>query len=140
MEKFVIGRYEYVDFPLFNEKSVKAKIDTGAQTSSIHSGMHKERTINGKKILECTFLGNRNLKDQFENYKIKKIKSSNGVTQKRYVVHLKVKLHGKTFFSRFSLAGRDAMNFPVLIGRNLLRKGFVVDVSKKYIANQKVEV
>ena len=140
MQKEIVGRYELVSFKKQGDIAYKAKIDTGAQTNAIHSGFHKEEIRNGKKVLVYTLLGNRKKKFITENYKIKKIKSSNGTTERRFIVYLEILFHGKTYRSRFSLTSRENMNFPILIGRNLLRRGFIVDVSKKYISNQSVSI
>ena len=58
-----------------------------------------------------------------------KIKSSNG-EKWRDVVNLSIKLAGKDFSDTFSVADRRHMEFLVLIGRNILKRGFLIDISK----------
>jgi hypothetical protein len=52
----------------------------------------------------------------------------------RYVIKTKVTLFGKTFKTEFSLADRQQMRYPVLLGRKLLRNRFIVDVSLENVS------
>lgn len=131
-EKIVLGKYEWVFFEDVDHLPVKAKIDSGARTSSIHSGFSTEEIVNGKKILKCTLLGDRKKIYTFDDYTIKSVKSSNGLIQKRFTIKLNVLLANHHYKAEFTLSKRTKMAFPVLIGRNLLRKGFLIDVSKKF--------
>jgi hypothetical protein len=128
--KRIIGRKELVSFPDFGLQSVKAKIDTGAYTSSLHCTSIKEK----KGLLEFTLShesGEKAKSYHFSTsqFRRKKIKSSNGVVQERYLIKTKITLLGKTYISEFSLANRSKMKYPVLLGRKLLTGRFLVDVS-----------
>jgi hypothetical protein len=48
----------------------------------------------------------------------------------RYVVKLQLKLGGKTIVGTFTLSDRSKKTYPILIGRKLLNRKFLVDVSK----------
>ena len=56
------------------------------------------------------------------------VASSNGAVQRRYAVRLLVKIKGKKIRGYFTLADRSQQAYPVLIGRNILRGKFLVDV------------
>ena len=58
-----------------------------------------------------------------------RIKSANG-EELRDLVNLSIKLAGKDFSDEFSVANRRHMEFPVLIGRDILKRGFLIDISK----------
>jgi hypothetical protein len=45
----------------------------------------------------------------------------------------------KTYDIELALADRSKMDFPVLLGRRLLRRGFIVDVSKKYLSTKNIK-
>ena len=130
--KTIIGRFEKIRFSEAYEVVVKAKVDTGAKTSSVHVGGIKETEVDGKKVLEFNLLAKRNLKIQKTNFTKRLIKSSNGQMQERYVVELPIMFGGKKYKTEFSLSKRKDMNFEVLLGRQFLLKGFIVDVSQKY--------
>ena len=59
------------------------------------------------------------------------VRSSNGEQQERHVVEADVVIAGQVIRTEFTLADREAMNFPVLLGRRLLRGNFLVDVAKR---------
>ena len=125
----VIGSTEYVDIMGINK--IPAKIDTGADTSSIWASdinMEKDGTLVfslfGKK---SPFHTGKRLESK--DYMIKTVRSSHGDEQVRYRVKLPITLGGKTFETTFTLADRSRNNFPVLIGRHTLDGNFLVDVS-----------
>lgn len=125
MEKQIIGRKEKADLPTFNLIDKVVKIDSGAYTSSIDVVSIKKDDLVLKVIFE------ENGKEiHFDSYKIKKIKSSNGVTQERYVMKGLIVLGKETYLTEFSLTDRSGMKFPILLGRKLLNKRFLIDSSK----------
>lgn len=129
----IIGRVETATFSTWKIEDLPVKIDTGAYTSSIHCKhiVEKDGVLEFKLLCPKTEKYN-NMLIKTSNYKIKSIKSSNGKTQKRYIVKTSVLFFGKRYRVEFSLANRSKMNYPVLIGRKFLTKKFIVDVSKKY--------
>jgi len=106
MERIVLGLSESV---LINGQEFKAKIDTGARGNSIC------KTIVDKLSLP---------------YTKKKIwvKSSNG-KQLRQVVRAGITLQKKSFYTSFNVTDRSHLKFPILIGVQTLKKGFLVDPS-----------
>lgn len=133
-EKIIIGKYERVTFNDFNLKDLRAKIDTGAKTSSLHCSIIQP--IDKNKVA-FTLLDSEHKKFQpkmhtAEISRIGKVKSSNGKIQKRFFIKTKITLLGKEYETEFSLTNRGNMRFPILIGRSLLKKNFLVDVTKEY--------
>jgi hypothetical protein len=132
-EKLVIGRTDIIDFPELGLTNVRAKVDTGAYTSAIHC--YNISIMQGN----ITFFlpAHRSEKHQkftTERFELKAIKNSFGQTEMRYVIKTKVILFGKAFKTEFSLADREQMRYPVLLGRKLLRNRFLVDVSLENIS------
>jgi hypothetical protein len=62
------------------------------------------------------------------------IRNSFGVAELRYVIELRLVLFGEIIQTEFSLADRQQLRFPVLLGRRLLRNRFVVDVAQKNLS------
>jgi len=58
------------------------------------------------------------------------VKQAAGRT-KRPVKRTTLKMCGKTMQADFNLADRSLMRYKALIGRNILKKGFLIDPSKK---------
>lgn len=135
----VIGRLERVDFPEWDLFDIDAKIDTGAYTSSLHC----HHIVPFKKD-DCEFVRFNLLDPSHETYndklfelpihRKKMVKSSNGSIEDRFVVKTKIRLYDQLFDSELSLTDRSEMRYPVLIGRKLIKKRFIVDVSKKYLS------
>ncbi len=136
MPKKVIGRIDKADFPTLDLFDIDIKIDTGAYTSSIHC--HKVIVIADELI--CIFYDedhpHYNGKEiKFKEYSTAKVKSSNGVVQKRYKVKTTIILFQKKYSITLTLSTRDDMKYPILIGRKFLTKKFIVDVKQKDISN-----
>lgn len=142
-KKIIIGSKDVADFPKINQYNVPVKIDSGAYTSSIHYYRAKEVTVDGVKKLKCYFFGpkNKHYKDGiffFEDFGLKKVTSSNGITQERYTIKTKIKLFNKTYNIELTLAKRSRMKFRVLLGRKFLSQKFVIDTSKRNLSQRNI--
>ena len=120
---------------------LKAKVDTGARTSSVHAfdvetferdgvdlvrfSLHP-RQKSAKKAVAC----------EAELLGVREVKSSNGVVQARPVILTHAVVCGKRFPLELTLANRDAMGFRMLLGREALRGRFVVDPALSYLGGR----
>lgn len=132
----IIGLHEQIDIPLADIQNLPCKIDTGAQTSSIHCEKVKIKEIDGVEHLCYKLLDKRhplysNKEISTTVFKEKKVRSSFGDYEFRYQVTLPIVLGGKKYKSKFTLSNRKRMQFPVLLGTQFLRRKFIVDVSQK---------
>ena len=135
----VIGRSDIVDLPEFGLSNIDAKIDTGAYTSAINCSRVRESNAGGVKTLTFYLSGTRiherrARKFSTTSFKRKRIRSSNGTIEERYVVKSVITLFGRRYKTEFSLSDRSKMQFPLLLGRRLLAEKFVVDVTKKNLS------
>lgn len=128
----IIGREAEVSFPMLGSKGVKAKTDTGADLSSIWCGEVKKV----KDKLECVFFApesphytGKKIVFSKSEYKKSKIFNSFGAGEKRYKVKMPVVINHRRIRSTFTLADRSKKEYPVLLGRKLLAKKFLVDVA-----------
>lgn len=126
----IIGRREFIDFPLLGINQIEGKIDTGAYTSSIHCENITLNYEDSKPILYFTVEQDGAKTLRFENFDRKKIKNSFGEMEERYVIKTIFKIGKKKIRSIISLSNRDNMRFPVLIGRRLLKGKFLIDVKQ----------
>jgi hypothetical protein len=135
--KQVIGMTEVVDFPDLELLKVEAKIDTGAYTSALHcKDVRLVKRERGTLLSFCVIepgggLTRRIYSDTFTQ---RTIRNSFGVAEKRYVIKTKILLFGRKIRAEFTLADRERMRYPVLLGRKLLRNRFIVDVSLKNLS------
>ena len=132
--KIIIGKKDWLDLPDLDLQGVKAKIDTGADRSSIHATRIRIVEEDQGRMLHCQLLHGK--KYVFREWGDKVVKSSNGIAQHRYVVKLRVVIFGRTFVSSFTLANRTHMRFPILLGKTFLRQRFLVDVSRSDLSRQ----
>lgn len=137
-----IGRAEKIDLPDFKLYNIDAKVDSGAYTSAINCSKLKVKEVNGEQVLSFSIPGSRLHEKKARsfstrNFVKKRIKSSNGAIEERYVVKTHIELFGHKIQTEFSLSDRSKMKFPILLGRKLLRNGFIVDVRKKNLSFKK---
>lgn len=135
IKKRIIGRNDKIDFPQLKLKEIDVKVDTGAYTSSIHCINFEKKKLKGKIVLKCNFLDPEHplyhgKEFIFEEFSTTTVKSSNGATEERYKIKTEIKIFGKKYPILLTLAERTDMRFPVLLGRNFLKKKFIVDVSR----------
>jgi hypothetical protein len=135
--KQIIGMTDLVDFPDLGLFDIQAKVDTGAFTSALHckdvrlvkSGLKTKLSF---WLIDKTGLPARKFRsDQFSQ---RMIRNSFGVAELRYVIQTRIVLFGRTIRAEFTLADRDQLKNPVLLGRKLLRNRFLVDVSQKNLS------
>lgn len=143
--KKTIGRKDKVDFPRMRLYDIDAKVDTGAYTSSIHCHNIKITEKNGSKYVSFNLLDPSHSQYNEKRYRMllhskKRIKNSFGKSEQRYIIKTTIALYGEKFETELSLSDRSKMDYPVLLGRKLLKKGFIVDVSKSNLSyKQKVK-
>ena len=127
-----IGSTEYVE--VSGIKNIPAKIDTGADSSSIwasHIRVTKEGILKFRLFDEGSpFYTGRAFKRT--DFKVAVVRNASGHEQIRYRTHLKITINGRKIKALFFLADRSNNNFPILIGRRTISGKFIVDVSKKH--------
>jgi hypothetical protein len=137
LDKKIIGRREYADLPEFGLSRIVAKIDTGAYNGAIHTDRVLEKEIDGKKFIEFSLLDESHpeFKEEYyrvDDYQKRRVTNSNGESEERYVVPTKIVLSGIEIPVKLSLSNRKNLRYPILIGRKIIKKHFLVDVSKKF--------
>lgn len=130
-----LGRRELVSFPELGLKNIAAKIDTGAYTAALHCSKIWTEEREGKSVLLFNLLDEShpiyNQKTYcFSDFGKRKIKNSSGVFESRFTIKTPIKIGRKKIQASISLTDRGGMKYPVLIGRKLLNKRFLVDVSQ----------
>ncbi len=135
----LVGWREWAGLPNLGVERIKAKIDTGARTSAMHAwriepfddggapwvafDLHPVQRDN-RRIVTCR----APVEDR------RRVKSSTGHAQTRYVIETTLALGGLTWPIELTLTRRDEMGFRLLIGRTALRRRALVDPARSYIA------
>jgi len=132
----VIGRIDVIDLPELGLENIEAKIDTGANRSSIHCSKIEHVVRDGEDCIAFNIpLVSEGSGVFYSNdFFKKKIKSSSGHVEDRYVIKTTLILFGKRIHTTFSLTDRAEMKYPILLGRKLLKSRFVVDVAQENLS------
>ncbi|GAB4125257.1 MAG: hypothetical protein OHK0045_05420 [Raineya sp.] len=137
--KLIIGASDIIDLPSLKLHNITCKIDTGADTSAIHTYWVKEIPKNGSNILQFRVLDPSHplyVKRifNFKHFSQIRIRNSFGEEEERYVIKTKVQVFGRIYYTEFTLANRQEMRYPVLLGKKFLENRFLVDVSLKNVS------
>ncbi|MBL3690261.1 hypothetical protein D3226_09840 [Leucobacter chromiireducens subsp. chromiireducens] len=135
------GWREWVSLPEINVPWIKAKIDTGAQTSALHATGISEFERDGAPWVRFTAhpwqLSDEDAAEvELPVHDRRTVRSSSGHAQERPVVLIDVQLVGRTIRAEFTLTDREEMLFRVLIGREALRQGYIVDSDASFLGGK----
>ena len=141
-EKIIIGSEEWCSFPSLGIPAIKARVDSGAKTSSMHA--FDIRTLkregqswvsfevhplqqNRKTTVRCEApISDRRV-----------VKSSSGDTEKRYVIKVPLKMGESLFEIEVTLTNRDSMGYRMLLGREAMQHRMLVDPSASFLLGDK---
>jgi hypothetical protein len=136
-----IGWREWVSLPDLLIPRIKAKIDTGARSSSLHAfdievfERGRERLVRFKvhpvqRDTQHTVLSEAKLLG------MRQVRNSGGQQESRPVIGTTVELLGRRWLIELTLASRDAMGFRMLLGREALRGRCLVDAGASFLAGR----
>jgi hypothetical protein len=114
--------------------TLRAKLDTGAKTSSLNASNIKEFERQGEKWIRFDVVDRRGKTETLERKLIRsiKIKEHNTDPVERPAVQLGICLGNVYQEVEVNLTDRSVFNYPMLIGRNFLRGAFIVDAAAKF--------
>ncbi|WP_420800920.1 ATP-dependent zinc protease [Pseudomonas cavernicola] len=133
---------EWIALPDLGVAGLRAKIDTGASTSTLHATEIVPFERNGESWVRFnahlgTLVQLRHRRCEAPLVAVKTIKSSNGQTQSRYVIRTSLALGDRVWSVEFTLACRKAMRYRLLLGSNALVDGqLVVNPALSYIQDK----
>ena len=144
MVKATIGWRERVELLDFDKSIIKAKMDTGARTSSLHATHISESEDSGIKYVAFRLKTNKNNRKKYKFFKseLKEwriVRNSGGDEEYRPVVKTRVKIGKKVMNIEITLTQRSRMSYDMLIGRTALRKKFLIDSGKSYTAKENLQ-
>jgi hypothetical protein len=132
-ELTLIGRAERVDFPGLHLERIPAKIDTGADSSSIWANAQLKRDGTLEVVFfapESPFYTGEVHTYSQDEYEVTRVSNSFGQREVRYKLWLSIVVNGRRIRGSFTLADRATKLYPILLGRRLLNGKFLVDVSQ----------
>jgi len=137
-KKTIVGWREYLQLKDLGVDRIAAKVDTGAKTCALHAfyieeferdaqpwirfGLHPRRETDTIEV-HCEAL----IKERRD------VTDSGGHLENRYVIDTTLVIGADTFIVEMTLTNRDNMRFRMLLGRNALRRRFLVDPGKSFL-------
>lgn len=136
----LIGWREWVSLPDVGIPWIKAKVDTGARSSSLHAQHIREFERDGVPWVRFDvrpWQGAHELVPvELPVFDRRDVRSSSGHAQSRLVVLLDVVLVGRRVTAEVTLSNRSEMGFRMLIGREALRQGFTIDPARSFMGGK----
>lgn len=137
----IAGWREWVSLPGFEVPWIKAKLDTGARSSAIHAFDVEDFQRDGETWVRYSIHPwQKSAEDavscESRVIEQRSIRSSSGHSDQRYVVAMDIGLAGQVVTGEVTLSRRDEMGFRMLVGREALRQGFLVDPRRSYLGGR----
>ncbi len=132
--KMIVGSEEWCAMPGLSIPVIKARIDSGARTSSIHAFNIQPFKKNGEAWISFEvhpLQQNRStiIRTEAEVHDRRVVKSSSGDSEKRYVIKTILNLGDESWEIEVTLSNRDSMGYRMLLGREAMNNRILVDPS-----------
>lgn len=133
-----IGWREWVSLPDLGVKEIKAKVDTGADNSSLHAFDLERYDEDGRQMVRFEIHPHQRKRKPSiscvaEVVGERMVKNPGGRAERRPVIRTRLVVAGKEIEALINLTTRDEMTFRMLLGRRTLRGNFVVDPGHSYL-------
>ncbi len=140
-ELTTVGWREWVALPELGLDWVKAKLDTGARSSSLHADDVQLMERDGISVARFSVRPWQRSPDgavwgELPLIDERSVRSSTGHVETRPVVMGHITVAGHTVPAEITLTNRDSMGFRMLIGRQALRGRFLVNSGRSYVGGR----
>lgn len=140
-DKLLVGARETIDLPELGLFGIVTRVDTGAQTSSLHV----DHLIENKSTSMIDFELHPDFHDINKTIKCtakildkKRIKSSNGDKERRYIINTLAVMGNLQWTIRLTLTNRASMNHLMLLGRQAMVGKIIVDPEFNFLASKEI--
>ena len=133
----IIGWREWVAIPDLGIPRIKAKVDSGARSSSLHASDIEEFEKDGIWYVRFKVHPKQKKPDfscpaEARVIDIRDVKSSSGKSSTRTVISTDLHILGQIVAVELTLADRSEMGFRMLLGREAFRGRFIVDAGNSF--------
>ncbi|HSW71422.1 MAG TPA: RimK/LysX family protein [Gammaproteobacteria bacterium] len=144
-ERGVLGWREWVSLPDLGIERIKAKVDTGARTSTLHAfSLHPFVVNNQKRIrFDMNPLQHNTqtvITCEADVVDLRWVTDSGGHSEERYVIRTPIVIDRHSWSIEITLTERDTMLFRMLLARNAIRGRFVVDPARSFLKSKRKQI
>jgi len=137
-KKLTVGNLETCSLPELGIKDLQVRVDTGAKTSSLHVDNLEKIQKGGKPWVKFDlhpdiYHVERVIKCEAALTDLRSIKSSNGVSETRYVISTLFQLGSNSWPIEITLTDRSDMSYLMLLGREGMKDRILVDPSSTFL-------
>ncbi|WP_035994398.1 ATP-dependent zinc protease [Leptolyngbya sp. KIOST-1] len=134
----IIGWREWVALPGLGVPAIKAKIDTGARSSALHAFDVERFEQAGRAMVRFQ----AHPLQRNDDYLItavavlleeREVRNSGGQAELRPVIETQVQVGQAVWTIELTLTNRDEMGFRMLLGRQAVRRRYLVDPGRSYL-------
>lgn len=134
----ILGWREWVALPELGIAAIKAKVDTGARTSSVHACDVVRFVRDGSERVRFRILAGKGSPEvESELVDLRPVRSSGGHVTERPVIRTAIEVASRRWTIELTLASREEMGFRMLLGREAVRGVFLVDPGRSYLAGRR---
>lgn len=133
----IVGNAEWCALPDLKIPAIRARIDSGAKTSSIHAVNIREFYKGRQQWVRFEIHPLRIHTDIFVEceapvFDFRLVKSSTGEAQPRYVIQTRIDMGGEKWTIQVTLANRRSMGFQMLLGREAMTHRILINPSEDF--------
>lgn len=131
-EKLIVGKEEWCSLHDMGIPAIRARVDSGAKTSSLHAFNIQPFTRDGRDWVSFEvhpLQHNRSVVIRHESPVIERraVKNTGGISDKRYVIRETMTLGESSWDIELTLANRDSMGYRMLLGREAMTGRVLID-------------
>lgn len=136
-DRIIVGSEEWCAFPTLSIHAIKARVDSGAKTSALHAFNIRSFNRNGEQWVSFDIHPIQKsdttvLRCESPVVDRRTIRSSNGTSERRYVIRVPMFLGGQSWDVELTLTNRDTMGYRMLLGREAMQGRMLVDPSAHF--------
>jgi hypothetical protein len=137
-----LGWREWVSLPELGLDQIKAKVDTGARTSTLHAFAVRDFVEDGRKRVEFKIHPRQKDNDTVvvcvaDVVDERLVRDSGGHQEMRWVIRSTLAIGDDAWPIEITLTSRDDMLFRMLIGRTAINRRAVVNPARSYLVGKR---
>lgn len=137
----MLGWREWISLPALGIDHLKAKVDTGARSSSLHAFDIRKVELDGQEWVEFKVHPHQHDNEQTVSCRAplkdyRQVTDSGGHRSMRYVIETELAMGDESVRAEITLADRSDMLFRMLIGRTAMKGRYIVDPGRSYCVSK----